>query len=257
MAATLTVSVLKRALARLHVTDWQDGMSLSRTVAGETEQCFPAWEPQPGSDRWGIDPATPINRPVTWTLLDASGGTVASAQATIPSQTEWLTSVPDGRISECWVESWPSREYPVEQNVMRPLGSRWPVVESGLRQVAQSKITLLTVTATQRTAMRQTVWGTTAILRSLDPIGHGVFWMALGQVTEHRVSPLVQVTARRWEAEAAVVAPWPVEWTLTGGNTWQDWMQETWADWRAVDPATGRPRTWRGVLSGDAEVRRP
>lgn len=256
--ATLTMSVANRAMARLTVTGWQNGMSILRKVAGETQWVYPAWEPNPGVDRVGLDPGTPIDRETTWTIVDSVGATVAQSALRVPGLgNEWLVSLPDGRVSECWIESWPERSYPIDQNVMRPLDETFPTVASGTRQVATSKVTVFTLTVAQASAMRASMKSAAAILRTADPEGQGVYWVAIGSVSELRTSPLVAEASRRWDLEVTAVEPWAVPWGLTGANLWSDWMQETWEDWRAPVIADGRARTWRDVLSGDPNVRTP
>jgi hypothetical protein len=154
------------------------------------------------------------------------------------------------------VESFPQQEHGIEQNIVKVLGRRDPIVVSNARQYPNGTLNLLTLTDEDRRTLVD-------MFRTTDVLGFSphqpdwgfdkVHYYAIGRVTETRPSPRPWEPARRWSLEVQQVEPVRPELSIitpfdpitppdptgpvdpAGDNEWINWVERRWVELTAID----------------------
>jgi hypothetical protein len=140
----------------------------------------------------------------------------------------------------------PNMTRPVTQGVFEVLGRTTPVAVSMRRSAARGELQVVTLDEDERDALLLLLDdGTPLLLQTPSGYGVGNIYVAVGELSEERVTGLGAEWARRWTLPFVVVDR-PVGEALAVGNTWAD-VLASYTSWDAMRTAEG---TWAGVLEG-------
>ena len=132
-------------------------------------------------------------------------------QATVDEAQAWLINVGVPVLSvPIRVQSWGPRVRKVQQGVYYPMGRRTPVVHTdGQRRSAEHTLTLLTFTAAEQQALLALVDDASPLLLNVPlSAGAGVAheYVAVGDLTESRLTRLTSHAMRSWDLPCTVIA---------------------------------------------------
>lgn len=142
------------------------------------------------------------------------------------------------------VESFPTVDHDISQEVVRILGRPDPVVVSNRRQYESGTLNLLTLSHDERRSLLALLEAAPVITFSPHKPFYGfdnVWYLSVGKITETRPSPRPWEPARRWALDVQrVEAPRPAQPIATptdpteppapGDLVWSNWTDRKWVD---------------------------
>jgi hypothetical protein len=132
---------------------------------------------------------------VTFDLADVQSDESGPATITLASATAWLSDPLDpASATTIRIKALPEREYSLDFALMSPIGSDSPVQVSGVRQRGAFKLSLVTLSAAERTALR-TLFLRAPVVLLRAPVAAwdlGSEFLGVGAVTERRVGLLAE-----------------------------------------------------------------
>lgn len=257
MALVITATVdapASRVLVQVTGASGTSGELLRVTVSGAAAMPIRNGDPALWvSGAWvGYDYEAPLDEPVYYIATPTTDFTDIRGQSptvTVPSNgLTWLKHPgrPDlNTVIEPGNGGIPSFAYGIPQGIFQVIGSVYPVPVSSARFAQTGELTTGTVTALQRTNMKNILAdGSTLLLQCPAGWGVGSVYVAVGQVTESRVSGApAYVPDRVWTLPLTIVDR-PVGLAAAGaGNTWGDVYNTG---------GTGAYATWKGVTTAKA-----
>lgn len=143
-----------------------------------------------------------------------------------------------------WVENFNQYKYGISRDVERVWGRADPVVISGVREMFQGQLNLLTLDLEQRSELLDIVrnGSTVAFSAQYPEYGlDGVLYFAVGDVTEQRTTSKARETSRRFALDVQQVTPPPADYRYPAyGRTWRKFRENSWREesthqwWEAV-----------------------
>ncbi|MFM2437337.1 MAG: hypothetical protein RLZ55_146 [Actinomycetota bacterium] len=140
-----------------------------------------------------------------------------------------------------YVESFPEQTHDISADVVRVWDREDPVVVSGARQYPTGRVTLVSLSLSERSVLLETLRRGAIIALSPWQPTYGLpspSYYYVGLVTEQRPSPLAHAPERRWLLDVQQVAPPRSTYVYPVGDvTWQG-VKDNYADWSALLPLT-------------------
>lgn len=142
------------------------------------------------------------------------------------------------------VESFPQLQRGISRDVQKVWGRPDPVVITGVREFPQGTLNLLTLNLTQRENLLAIIQNGSTIAFSPHKRQYGLpglMYLAVGNVTETRVTGLALETTRRWAFEVQEIsAPSAAYRYPAYGKTWRQLREGDWS-------AYGRSQWWEAI----------
>ncbi|AJP04794.1 hypothetical protein TU94_28460 [Streptomyces cyaneogriseus subsp. noncyanogenus] len=183
------------------------------------------------------DHEAPLGQPVNYRIeVYTTAGAVAFTRSSEPVtlalddiNTAWIKD-PGNPQRNClvMVERAPDWQRPIEQAVYVVRGRRNKVILSGRRQGLEGDLAIWTRSDAEREALHLLLdSGNVLLWQAASGMGVADMYVAVGEVTEARVSPLAQEEWRAWSLPL-VEQDMPVTTGVNGarGRTWQDVVTE-------------------------------
>lgn len=197
----------------------------------------------------GDDFEVPIGTDFTYTATadDIPGAVLTSPTYRINTTDTWLKHPGQPALNNHFdVQHGPDLTHPVSQGIFDVIGRTTPIAVSLRRNSARGELTLITWDATERAALLGLLQdGTPLLFTAPDDHGIGPAYLAIGEVTEERISPIGNRPERRWTLDFTIVDR-PTGAALAVGNTWAD-ANGTYTSWQTLQATEG---TWQGLLAG-------
>lgn len=131
-----------------------------------------------------------------------------------------------------WVENFNQYKYGISRDVQRVWGRADPVVISGVREMFQGQLNLLTLDLDERKNLLDIVknGSTVAFSAQYPEYGlDGVLYFAVGDVVEQRTTSKARESSRRYSFDIQQVTPPPAVYRYPEyGRTWREFRENTW-----------------------------
>jgi hypothetical protein len=132
-----------------------------------------------------------------------------------------------------WVENFNQYKYGISRDVQRVWGREDPVVISGVREMFQGQLNLLTLDLDERKNLLDIVRNGSTIAFSAQYPEYGldgVLYFAVGDVTEQRTTSKARESSRRYALDIQQVTPPPADYRYPSyGRTWREFREQTWS----------------------------
>jgi hypothetical protein len=130
------------------------------------------------------------------------------------------------------VESLPTLQRQISRDVQRVWGRPDPVVISGVREMPTGTLNLLTLNLDERDNLLSIIQNGSTIAFAPHKRDYGLpglMYLAVGNVSESRVTNLARESTRRWALEVQEVTPPPASYRYPNyGKTWRELREQNW-----------------------------
>jgi len=130
------------------------------------------------------------------------------------------------------VESFPQMNHTISRDVQRVWGRPDPVVISGVREFPSGTLNVLTLTLEERANFLAIIQNGSSVAFAPHKSVYGLpglMYLAVGNVTESRVTELAREETRRWALEVQQVTPPPATYRYPAyGKTWRELREQNW-----------------------------
>ena len=196
-------------------------------------------------DWYGQDFEAPFGMPVTYSVQLDDGTVGSSTSVTVAVTRPWLIHPGIPELSRSvTIADVSERSWAVEQATFRPLASAYPVVVSSVRQSPAGTLSLYAPTVAHKDDLLSMLRTSHVLLLNCPPtLGYDLpyEWLAVGEATEARISPLLGEPARRVtfpfqvvkSPPGGVLATWSWADVLATSNTWAT-VGSTYSSWADV-----------------------
>lgn len=195
----------------------------------------------------GYDLEPPIGVSYTYKVYDDAGTLLATTSAVLLdgpwtaddfSASAWLRHLYDSRLSvPVLISGFPDIVRPITQDSFLPLGAKYPVISSQIRQARTGSVTLVTLTEESRAAIHALLADGSPVQLATMPrfnVEDGGLYCSVGDTTESRVTDENgDEIARTITLPLTEIAAPPTSAGIHAAYTWTDVLADE-ADWTTL-----------------------